>query len=85
MEELRRIRNINNNYISKSYNLFFNSIFVKDQYDYIHLVCKYLEKFYIRFRSQEATKELFADPADISLSSLHELVHFVRNIPFIND
>lgn len=39
----------------------------------------------MRYQSQEGTRELFANPNDISVKTLHELVHFVRNIPFIGD
>ena len=49
------------------------------------MICKYLEKFYVRFASQEATQELFADPLNIRMKGIHELCHFVRNIQFIQD
>ncbi|CAD8197148.1 unnamed protein product [Paramecium octaurelia] len=68
-----------------AFNIFFKSIFVRDQFNYNHLVCKYLEKFYIKFQSEEATNELFANPKDIRIKNLHEMCHFVRNIPFISD
>ncbi|CAK60259.1 unnamed protein product (macronuclear) [Paramecium tetraurelia] len=68
-----------------AYNIFFKNIFVRDQFNYYHLVCKYLEKFYIKFQSEEATNELFANPKDIRMKNLHEMCHFVRNIPFIQD
>lgn len=32
-----------------AYNIFFKNIFVRDQFNYYHIVCKYLEKFYIKF------------------------------------
>ena len=32
-----------------AYSIFFNNVFVKDQNDMRHLVCKYLEKFYLRY------------------------------------
>lgn len=48
-------------------------------------MCNYLEKFNVRYQSEEGTAELFANPNDIKVKTLYELIHFVRNIPFIQD
>ncbi|KAL4496977.1 hypothetical protein ABPG72_002133 [Tetrahymena utriculariae] len=61
--------------------IFLKNIWVKDQYNKLHFICKFLDTFSIQDMSYEDTDE--TEKQDTVLETLEDLAHYTRCIPFV--